>query len=374
MKLLYRGEKKYDEGLWDYLSRLGYWNGFSSVDILLRSLCHFSDGISSGITSKKKDMYKIRCILEQLLKRNISMDRIFNMQGCQVPNGSVKICQGCWEESRYVRYYWRFSHYVKCHIHGIFLIIPSKFSYHSDNVIGKISDGEVNHSEKYSINLLTLSTMFYLDSDNAIELMDKDLERHRCAKEIVEWVGKFFRDYMGVNLNIEGASRLIDSGNLIGFSVLKKMESIYRELLVNNESFEKSVRIIAAIRVGDRSNILRFCRYNVFGLGFSEWVKQEVLSVDELFYAYFGFGRLSGTPLKFAIRHEMTGFEKLDSFVDRKLCLAIFNSYISWPYVDDDDVRTYWVRMNHDYPKKSPSIKYNEFLATLGRKTIYSLE
>ena len=156
--------------------------------------------------------------------------------------------------------------------------------------------------------------------------------------------------------------------------MLKKMENIYKEFLVNNECFEKSVRIITAIRVGDNRKLFGYSYYAPAAPGFSEWMKQEVLSIDELFYAYVGFGRLSGTPLKLAIRHEMIGFENLDPYRDRQLCLAIFNTYIWWPYADDDDFSAYGSRMNYTYPKQSPSIKYNEYLATLGRKTVDSLE
>jgi hypothetical protein len=378
MKFLYRAEKKYDEGFLDYISRMSYFNGFSSSGVLLRKLCDFYDEAYGGVRSKKIEMYKVRLALEQLLQRNMPVDRMFYTDGCQFTNERVKVCIRCWCECRYIRYYWWFSHYVKCHIHDDNLFFPNEVSFESDDVVGEMFSNDVSCLEIYSSHLLTRLIMFYLNSDNAIELMEGDLNEHLYAKSNIEWVADYFGEHMNVYLNISGALELIDSGSLVGFSVHKKMESVYKELLVNNEPFEKSVRIITAIIVGRNTRLFRHSKGSYCSTSFLRWKRQELLSIDELFYAYIGFGQLSGTLTSFVLRHEMKGFENLCPDEDRQLCLAIFGTSISWPYGNytdhDDDYRQYQSQMNSGFRKVSPSMKYNEYLATLGKKTIDSLE
>lgn len=369
MKLLYRSEKYHDESFSDFLDRLGYWNGFSSKETFARFLAdlfnetYYSDG------------YGAHLMLEQLLGRNIPKTGNHCMARSKIPNGVVKICANCWKENRYIRFYWRFNDYIECHIHGALLIYPNFFSYQSDNAIGVKADGKLDDSEKYPRYLLIEAIKFYLNYDCSLNLIEKELEQHRYAKEITKWVVDFFSENLGMRLNLSGAIRLIDSGGLIGLSVRKKMESIYEWLLSGNEPLEQLVRIITAIRIGDRTTIYWTGRrrYEQPVSGFEQWLKTEVLSIDDLFYAYLGFGQRDGSPKNHKIRYEMTGFENLDPRADRQLCLAIFSSSIQWPYERDRDLAKY--QFNLLYSKTKPrSIKYHEFLKTLGYKTVDDLD
>lgn len=374
MKLLYRADKYDDESFSDFLDRLGCWNGFSSKETFSRCLADLFNETYGGDKNKKVDEHKVHLMLEQLLGRNIPEAGAFSMALSKIPSGTVKVCANCWKENRYIRFYWRFNSYVECHVHGVLLTYPNLFSYQSDNSVGEQADNSLDISEKYPRHLLVEAIKFYLGSDCSLSLIEEDLEQHRYAKEITEWVAGFFSEKLGVILNLTGALKVIDSGNLIGLSVPKKMESIYARLLSGNELLETNVRIITAIRIGDQSTFwTHHRRYEPPALGFEQWRKTEVLSIDDLFYAYLGFGQRNGTPKNYKIRYEMTGFDNLDPHVDRQLCLAIFSGSIRWPYGRDEDLAKYQFKLQYAEAKPR-SIKYHEFLKMLGYKTVDDLD
>ena len=106
---------------------------------------------------------------------------------------------------------------------------------------------------------------------------------------------------------------------LAGLSVINKMNKVYASLLVGNEKYERQVRIITTIRVGDSTKRDGYyLNYASPPNGFFRWLKSEVLSLDGLFHIHIGVGYRKRISKKFTIFNNVEGFEKLKSYNRKK--------------------------------------------------------
>lgn len=382
MKLLFRGKLHHDEDFTDYIARLGFWNGFSFHDFIdaLGELFYKKYRYCAEVLNEE---YVALLMLEQLLERNIPQNNTRDLRApwyCPTTaiefTEDIKICSECWQESRYIRFYWHFSDYMRCHIHDTFLHYPETFSYQSDNSSGLTISVDVEVTESSSCYILMELIKSHVRSDYALELIAREFEEYLFCLELVQLLAEHFSKYMNVNLNSEAALKTLRSGVLIEGTLTRKMDRIYELLLVGNEFLERRVRCIAVIKSRETAD---HAIYNLKGNARSSeverWIVTEVLSIDELFYAYIRvyveFQDIKG----FRVSRELSGFEKLDDTVDRNLSLELFCQPLYWPYpaMLDEDILAYR-HMIRQEKEGDCSMRYNSFLKMLGHKTIDELE
>lgn len=127
MKLLYRGKKYEDEFLTDYVQRISDKNGFSSVGKFRRVLFQYYRN-NNGDVVQLRSMAVSRVSLELLLKINIPIDhynRWLYGSGSGRWHRVKRICLSCWNEQKYIKFYWWLKAYEKCHLHHEQLIYMS---------------------------------------------------------------------------------------------------------------------------------------------------------------------------------------------------------------------------------------------------------
>lgn len=151
--LVYRSLKRFDESLPDYLERLSFFNGFLSVNDFIRYLeAIFLDlygevsSFDMGICKRSSDQFRpygerlAKCCIALEILLNIEFSKK-NMNLTEVHLISYfkprRICELCWKESSYYRYYWRFWSYRDCHKHGISLSSVKFLNYKEESQIVK---------------------------------------------------------------------------------------------------------------------------------------------------------------------------------------------------------------------------------------------
>ncbi|CNG47400.1 TniQ family protein [Yersinia intermedia] len=155
-----RPSKNQDEIAWDYIFRLSQANGFSTLEkfqkyILENASCKMYENLNSKknmkrfgtnqiekyISSNKLSKYQVA--LEWVLQRTIFNEELDDLKESYILLKERKICQQCWSEHQYVRFFWRFECYKICHIHSIQLIKFKKSKdFSSDLIFSKKSTGD----------------------------------------------------------------------------------------------------------------------------------------------------------------------------------------------------------------------------------------
>lgn len=367
--LLYRNSKYVDESFFDYLSRLSYWNGFGSVEKFSKFIAEAHGEKLGGVRDQRKNEYMLRCWVEQLLRRNIPISQMNSLMKSKISHGKARVCPHCWEESRYIRFYWRFDDYIVCHKHQTLLVPFLNWDMGICNHNDCVSEEFAKESSEAK-SILMQAIKIHAEKDNALTLIEKELDRHGYEKSLVFWISAFFKNNLHACLNEDEAKHLIDSNALVGNEIFKRMDLIIQELLGENAQLERRLRILLAVHILDNKSSRWRRIYRDPADGYKEWASAEVLSIDELLYAYIGFGTRQGCPKNFKFRYEIRGFENLDESEDRRLCVAIFGAYIKWPYEKtDDDLRDYQNRIINQKPSPG-SIKYGDYLRSLGKMVL----
>jgi len=309
-----------------------------------------------------------------MLRKNIHISQLNSLIGCTIPNGSAKICTQCWEDKPYIRFYWNFHHYITCHEHQLKMMPFLSFGEGSGNGSTCDASSDSNIESHFLRSVLVRSIEIYSKKDNAIESVELQMKQYLYEKETVSWVCEFFRAEFGVSLDHQNTQFLIDSADLVGLPVFRKMDNIISALLIGNPSFERRVRVIFALRVLNCARDIEHRRTQIPAPGYEEWATSEVMSIDDLLYAYIGFGALPGYPYFYKIRYEIRGFENLHQSMDRQLCLGIFSYRPKWTYEADKDVHNYQQQMRGQKAKGNVgTLKYNEYLKSQGKSVLDNL-
>lgn len=369
---MYRKSKHVDESFFDYLSRLSYWNGFGSVEKFSKFIAEEYGEKLGGVRDQIKNEYILRCWIEQLLRRNIPISQMNSLMESKVSHGKARVCPHCWEEARYIRFYWRFNDYTTCHKHQVLLVTFLDWDMDICNYNDCVAEKFAKESNEAN-GILMQAVKIHAEKDNALALIEKEMDRYGYERDLVSWISAFFKNNLNACLNEVEAKQLIDSNVLVGNQIFKRMDLIIQELLGDHAQFERRLRILLAVHILDNKTL---CGRRIFrdpADGYKEWATAEVLSIDELLYAYIGFGSRQGCPINFKFRYEVRGFENLDESADRQLCVAIFGAYLNWPYEKtDDDLRDYQNRVINQKPNPG-SIKYGDYLRSLGKKVLHDI-
>lgn len=370
--LLCRKSKHVDENIFDYFSRLSYWNGFGSVEIFTKFIAEAHGEKLGRVRDRVRNEYTLRAWIEQLLRRNIPISQMNSLMECKISHGKARVCPRCWEKAPYIRFYWRFDDYTVCHKHQALLAPFLSWDMGVCNYNDCVSEEFVKEGSEAN-SILMQAVKIHAEKDNALALIEKEMERYIYERDLVSWVSAFFKNNLNACLNEVEAKRLIDSSVLVGNQIFKRMDLIIQELLGDHTQFERRLRILLAVHILDNKSLCGRRIYRDPADGYKEWATAEVLSIDELLYAYIGIGSRQGCPKNIKFRYEIRGFENLDESEDRQLCVAIFGAYLNWPYENtDDDLRDYQNRITNQKPNPG-SIKYGDYLRSLGKKILHDI-
>lgn len=183
MKLLYRGQKRDDEFLPDYVQRMSDKNGFSSVKIFKRELIkYFKTEVDTSHDLRYQAVSRVS--LEMILNRNIPIDqyqRFYNRKRGWW-HGDLRVCSSCWAIAQYVRFYWWLRSYEECHTHNEELVFV--------NVELEVVNCEDAWSNFSKITYLIVNT--YGGSEFCQSLVINELDRSKYDLNIIEGIEKYF--------------------------------------------------------------------------------------------------------------------------------------------------------------------------------------
>lgn len=119
MKLLYRGLKKSDEFFGDYISRISVKNGYANKEKFRKSLGEYYLNNCEENYGYLNENAMLRLALEHIVQRNIPVDEHhkFNSSRRDMWIKDHRICDDCWHQEAYIRFYWWFTDYQRCHVH-----------------------------------------------------------------------------------------------------------------------------------------------------------------------------------------------------------------------------------------------------------------
>jgi hypothetical protein len=218
-----------------------------------------------------------------------------------------RICEKCWLESRYYRYYWRFVDYSFCHLHGCKLFYVDGISYEDEYEPKKIS---IRKKRCFSIDWLLHPVENLVPFCHERELNYYQLRRItiHISLEVSAW---------GVVFKI--LSRYLDVPSIINFRYLPKWnqelnakasEARY-EIVLNDYKymFRNSFEVVDVLA------IIVFSFKGVFferNERFKFWLLSRAYSYSPFFYACLNGGELIENGSSFSI--PPVNFNRLSSF------------------------------------------------------------
>ena len=372
MKLLYREEKHVDETFSDYLSRLSYWNGFSSKKKFTNILSNLFDEKYENNTKKRKNEQKIHLMLEQLLKRNIPSPDTCHLAPYKIPNGRAKICTICWENQHYIRFFWHFNNYSACHIHNIEMQTAAHLTYNQNITKPRKTEENQNIKYNYPNHLLVELIKKHSKYHHGINFIEEQIEHYSYINSLVTFLDKYFCENRKTHLETKKTLELVESVNFLTMSAEEKIEKTLKTLLIGNELHEREARIIAAIRTSKKHYRFGYVYHESTPRNFQQWAYNEILSKDELLYVYLGLNHIKMEQVENTTFCDLFDIENLPLKIDRQLCMDIHNNTIRWPYKADEDLANYISSLKNSKPTKK-LITYNEYLHSNGKKTITNL-
>jgi hypothetical protein len=140
MRLLYRGLKKEDEFVIDYLARIATENGYRRNSTFRQDLRLIAEEYQSSTEISLSNQAKVTFALELCLSRKIQCDEYCGMVPASnfLSRQTPTVCESCYDTDPYIRFYWWFSAYKRCHIHGNYLNnTKQNTASHEQQVINK---------------------------------------------------------------------------------------------------------------------------------------------------------------------------------------------------------------------------------------------
>ncbi len=220
MSLLYRGHKKPDEFLVDYIARMSFQNGFrlpSKFKKYLRDeVDKFFDG--SGYDLFFESQWRLG--LELCISRNIDIDehRRVTSSKCFLWRRVPTICNQCFESEQYIRFYWWISSYQKCHFHDV--------------VLPETKVNSATESQKVLNKVLV---------DKLPELLNMCLSHEKCQRIVVD----AFEHFLCISKIIKGLKSYLDKDERIG-KVLKDLEIFLSDRLLSDNGENERILVIAS--------------------------------------------------------------------------------------------------------------------------------
>ncbi|WP_039916587.1 hypothetical protein [Cellvibrio mixtus] len=290
VRLLYRKEKHVDENFFDYVSRLAYWNGYSSEKI-------FSDKLILLFKRKFPDRsfyvektQKIITMIEFLIEKEINYSQL-NLSIFRKVNSEFHICPICWEENGYIRFYWRYENYLVCHIHIANMQKVSELDY-GGQIACMVTDESVKPN--YSCLILMRSVAVFSKSDGAPDMVKMEVQINYIMIGMVKLICNVFISLFDVYLHDKIIISALKNGYFVGLSISKKMEKMFTKLLYGNNKYRVDLQGLVMILIDSNPIFLS----GQAGREFHEWLTSEgfstKLSIENflnggLFFEHYNF-------------------------------------------------------------------------------------
>lgn len=307
-RLLYRSLKNNNESFPDYLERLSYFNGFSSVYFFIRFLEDFFDYENKDISlygfevcDKNSDQfrrygYKVaKCCVALSIILEIDFDELyFNLTENSLNKyfKARKVCSLCWSESPYYRYYWRFWGYHFCHKHQISLIVTKSITFKEDAAL--IEDGEYGDLsvtvEKY-FRPLDMLIPFCEEKDYGFIELDR-ISRH-FNEESKVWleIWRFLYRNFGISTHLK-AYEVPDWNHEIDSRTSERRFEVALLSFMVNDKDREIVEVVAIIFFSFMGRV-----YNK-NYKFKTWLLSRAYSYSPFLYLCLsGFPNKDGTAL-----------------------------------------------------------------------------
>ncbi|GAA3926652.1 hypothetical protein [Litoribacillus peritrichatus] len=218
MKLIYRGRKKNDEFIFDYVARIGRSNGYTNIKKFEKSIIDYFEHESEVINNDLNKNAIPRLAMERLFSRNIELDeshRYMHSRRYIWSKVSGK-CEKCLREVSYTRFYWRLNSYRYCHVHGD-PIFPE----------GIAENGVINTIPKLLPKDLCESIVkFYEDSDSIQNSVLNEVERFYVDQSIVSSLVFYFSSCGIPEQSANSLREAIWNAKLIGLSASDRIQNI----------------------------------------------------------------------------------------------------------------------------------------------------
>jgi len=267
MDLLYRGYKFSDEFLTDYIERIAYKNGFSSVKKFKKILAKYYFKQTEEETHNLRYQAVGRVALEMILRRNIPTDeyhRFYNIKTGRWKS-ECQICVSCWELTQYKRFYWWLKAYDQCHIHNEALVPMNSQSLN-----------EKGSAEVEKFHFVVMIVNKYSESEYCQSLVLDELDRAGLDKAVIEAISNYFQFNLKVSFAVEMLDSMWCSGKFLGKCADERIQLMVEVLTKCIGAHDFWLRIIALIVLSNKrglnsnfptssrsSEYVRFCQYSL---------------------------------------------------------------------------------------------------------------
>ncbi len=178
---------------------------------------------------------------------------------------------------------------------------------------------------------------------------------------------------MSVNLNVKETLDLSKTGRLVGLNIGQRIEIILACLLKNTEIERLTARVITVLMIKHDHRMWFLNRRDSRPAdGFDYWASCEILSIDDLFYAYIGFANNKAVALeRCTLKKEIECLKVLGDFDDMHFFFTFCSMKLPFSYINYSnckDLDSYQTIFKNS-PPEMKGIKYNKYLKSLGRKT-----
>ncbi|NPU93601.1 MAG: hypothetical protein HPY82_16940 [Gammaproteobacteria bacterium] len=284
MKLLFRGEKLFDERFDDYVARLAALNGYCDEKVFSKSLYSYFRSVYGNVLFGCSDDRK-RFALEHILKRSISTEN----EAYRYPlwksitwksRSELRVCYRCLEIKKYVRFYWREHWYAFCHLHECELIACRDIWKLNAEVRAK----EIGDDDKVEIEcgFVEVAIAYRKFGQNFIDDVWKEHALIECDCRSVVRLAGIIEEDLGVKLNSDITVRKIKSGILFQKGFGDRVRIIVRELTRNNAHLQPLLHFLFVTCRIINNKLSHGGNAYWFEEAYSGWAKREVFSSDEL--------------------------------------------------------------------------------------------
>jgi hypothetical protein len=282
MKLLYREQKKDDEFLGDYISRIASKNGFENKDKFRKILKEYYLNNCEKIYGNIDNNALRRMALERIFQRNIPVDasHLYNNSRRDLWAKEWIFCRECWNQEPYIRFYWWLSDYKICHVHN------KKMS--AKILLNSLTS---EPSIEPTPNLIGMIVQKYSKMENPQNLIINEIERTYYDISILEGVAdNFGKEAPNFTDNSELRSEIL-SGEFIGLPVdlrILRCANYYKNIAANQDFWLRIISLMVCnykrkgLFCSSRWSNREHARYCMFILGSDPTLKKILSKISDL--------------------------------------------------------------------------------------------
>lgn len=247
LKLLIREEKIFDELFLDYMSRLAYRNGFDSLD-------SFTRRVKPG--RQILDYLRFQNGIELLLSRKIDATLDYSFLKSRHNFTNVGICDLCFSENAYIRWYWRLARFSVCAKHRVGL---RRFETSFDCFFNRNETG-VNRMSKNIEDEIDIQ-LFHLKV-HSIKCSIKTILIYDFCKIFIDAISEFYRAHFKA-LNTNNIFGKMRDGRLFETSIENTLNKILHHLIEDTQYDYEHVKVVAIFLFFQIKNVASYSRYNI---------------------------------------------------------------------------------------------------------------